>query len=1073
MEVQVDGVVRCALVDSGCSRCIVYAPFCRQWERHPVSLKTISGEELPCIGSGHVSLVVPGARAMAVDVIVSDRRPLGLDFVLGMSAIRLLGGVLVNSQGHVQFNPFSSATCAGADTVMRIDEKDFVVTYEPTSRSWTAAWKWANGGGPEVLKNARMEHPPAPAIRAAYEEELKSWIRNGWLTPYDERKFGQARALIPLMAVVQRNKGKVRPVLDFRELNEHINTFTANCDVCVHKLREWRRQGTDVSILDLRKAYLQVRVDESLWPYQTVILHGRRYCLTRLGFGLNVAPTIMKAIVGHVLSLAPDVRKGTSSYIDDIFVNQSVVNAETVKRHLARYGLVCKDPERVVDGARVLGLKVWEEQGSLRWSRGNEISDPPKNLTRRTVFSYCGELVGHYPVCGWLRAASAFVKREANRASERWDDPIHENRIRAQLSEIVNALKTKDPVQGRWDISGNKARIWVDASMLALGVALEVDGSVIEDGTWLRPDEARHINMAELDAVIKGINLALSWQMKEIELMTDSATVHRWIEDALSGRTRLKTKAANEMLIRRRIETILAIVKEYDLKLAVTLVRSADNKADKLTRVPKRWLAHMEFSEEIACASVDVLSPQHLIAEVHCASGHPGVRRTLYFARRRDPRISRRDVSNVVGSCDTCRSIDPAPAKWRHGMLNVPRVWQRLGIDVAHCGSELYLTLIDCGPSRFAIWRRLSQRSSAEIAQQLESIFYERGAPDELLMDNDTAFRSREVAQLAERWGTRLRFRCAYVPSGNGIIERCHRTVKVIIARTRCSVKEAVYRYNLMPRDDRSSVTAPANAIYRYTVRDRNEATTSSSEQATHCPYMVNDAVWVKSRGGRCDTRYDDGIVTRLISDQAVEINGMPRHIRDIRRRVSCLSPPARPTPTVDGQDDLHSTAPEWNKEPGTIIITTNTEPQSPRPVATERSEGQTQAIARRSTRKPRRQHCLLQECSPGEGSAVSQRVSGCADTSDVRPALTRDREAQNVPSAETDASTRLPHVVVLPEASGREMITRIAPTMRTDVSRPAMSEPPAQLQQCPSARVRAGHSRICCDLKIREECNK
>lgn len=30
---------------------------------------------------------------------------------------------------------------------------------------------------------------------------------------------------------------------------------------------------------------------------------------------------------------------------------------------------------------------------------GNEVVDVPKELTR-SVFSYCGKLVGHYPVCG-------------------------------------------------------------------------------------------------------------------------------------------------------------------------------------------------------------------------------------------------------------------------------------------------------------------------------------------------------------------------------------------------------------------------------------------------------------------------------------------------------------------------------------------------------------------------------------------------------------------------------------------------------------------------------------------------
>ena len=70
-----------------------------------------------------------------------------------------------------------------------------------------------------------------------YEKELQRWIDDGWLLPYDEQAYGPAKGLIPLMAVVQRNKRKVRPVMDFRELNTHIDAFTADSDVCVDKLR--------------------------------------------------------------------------------------------------------------------------------------------------------------------------------------------------------------------------------------------------------------------------------------------------------------------------------------------------------------------------------------------------------------------------------------------------------------------------------------------------------------------------------------------------------------------------------------------------------------------------------------------------------------------------------------------------------------------------------------------------------------------------------------------------------------------------------------------------------------------
>ena len=46
---------------------------------------------------------------------------------------------------------------------------------------------------------------------------------------------------------------------------------------------------------------------------------------------------------------------------------------------------------------------------------------------------------------------------------------------------------------------------------LALGALLEIGGGVTaEDAAWLRKkDDSAHINVAELDATKKGINLAL------------------------------------------------------------------------------------------------------------------------------------------------------------------------------------------------------------------------------------------------------------------------------------------------------------------------------------------------------------------------------------------------------------------------------------------------------------------------------------------------------------------------------------------------------------------------------------
>ena len=144
-------------------------------------------------------------------------------------------------------------------------------------------------------------------------------------------------------------------------------------------------------VVDLRKAYLQVHVHRSLWSFQTEMVKGKRYCLTRMGFGLNVAPSIMQAIMETVLSNDVTVQQAMSVYIDDIFINNSVAPAERVKQLFLRFGLESKDLEWLEDSARVLGLEVWGERGTLQWKRGSVIPDVPEVVTRQTIFSLCGE----------------------------------------------------------------------------------------------------------------------------------------------------------------------------------------------------------------------------------------------------------------------------------------------------------------------------------------------------------------------------------------------------------------------------------------------------------------------------------------------------------------------------------------------------------------------------------------------------------------------------------------------------------------------------------------------------------
>src|SRR5215469_13892467 len=190
-------------------------------------------------------------------------------------------------------------------------------------------WKW-KGAEPRVgnsvngyLKSMKTD------VRRKFDDEIERWISEGILKPWSgDSTYG----VIPLMAVEQINKNKVGPVLDFRKLNEHVSCHSGDeVNVCDESIKSWRRINGGRKVVDLKTAYLQIHVDESLWKHQLVSFKGKIFCLTRVGFGLCRAPRIMTKIFRVVLEQNDVINRGTASYMDDILVNEDVVSAELLE----------------------------------------------------------------------------------------------------------------------------------------------------------------------------------------------------------------------------------------------------------------------------------------------------------------------------------------------------------------------------------------------------------------------------------------------------------------------------------------------------------------------------------------------------------------------------------------------------------------------------------------------------------------------------------------------------------------------------------------------------------------------
>ena len=306
-----------------------------------------------------------------------------------------------------------------------------------------------------------------------------------------------------------------------------------------------------------------------------------------------------------------------------------------------------------------------------------------------------------------------------------------------------------------------------------------------------------------------------------------------------------------------------------------------ENQADKLTRVKKNWLCE----RVVSYAAASVVPPNNsMIRDIH-EQHHLGIDRTLFLVRKKFPFTPRKLVADVIKGCARCCSIDPAPVRWQPGSLSVHENWTRLAADVTHFNNRCYLSLVDCGPSRFAIWRKLRDESADSVVPELLQIFRERGPPLEILMDNGASFRSSAVSVLLRSWGVKPTFRCAYRPEGNSIVERNHRTIKRMAARSNGEPEDMVFYYNVTPREGIADGTVPSDSLHRYqwSIPGIGPEQVRGNDADVRSQWNSGDKVFVKPRSARCTTPWTRGVVTGVQSAQRLEVNGIPRHVSDLR----------------------------------------------------------------------------------------------------------------------------------------------------------------------------------------------
>eukprot|EP00117_Sycon_ciliatum_P022483 scpid27783/ scgid19383/ len=360
---QINRNAQCDFVALGGTPIHVLGEICLELKRDdgPVSLPTIDV----------TAVVVPDLDVVAADVL------LGSDLVAASGGLQLwyddstLSAVRfgatptaapatvasVSQSATTSVHPSKHVTTEYTADGVTFGADDGTVAWNGSS--WELRWNWKNGQPPTQPVGSGLgqynRSNLTPEQEVKFNDEVESWIANGWLVEHSSEIHGEPAAVLPIMAVEEEHKEStpIRPVLDYRQLNKLIVSHPGNdAAVCQDTFRNWRASDDDAdySLLDIRKAYLQVKVAPELLRYQVVLWKEKKYVMTRMGFGLAVAPKFMDIVVKWETRDYPEV----GNYVDDLRVPSS--DTDAVSDVLLSYGLPTKEAENM-ESARVLGLQ--------------------------------------------------------------------------------------------------------------------------------------------------------------------------------------------------------------------------------------------------------------------------------------------------------------------------------------------------------------------------------------------------------------------------------------------------------------------------------------------------------------------------------------------------------------------------------------------------------------------------------------------------------------------------------------------------------------------------------------------
>ena len=100
----------------------------------------------------------------------------------------------------------------------------------------------------------------------------------------------------------------------------------------------------------------------------------------------------------------------------------------------------------------------------------------------------------------------------------------------------------------------------------------------------------------------------------------------------------------------------------------------------------------------------------------------------------------------------------------------------------------------------------------------------------------------------------------------------------------------ATFWYNVTPRKAIDATSIPSRVLFRYPWRLPYDTTQVNVDDGVSVSFDIGDEVWVKPTVPSCIKKWSRGRVTGLQSTHVICVDGMPRHVRDVRKAHSQIN---------------------------------------------------------------------------------------------------------------------------------------------------------------------------------------